>query len=110
MSDLLRLTSMCNRVAVPVIDQPQLIYLLTEIVPGKAISNVRLPLNFSLVLDQSGSMAGDKLRTMKEAVNHIIDQLGADDIISIVAFQSRTDILAPAQPARDKEALKRAVN
>jgi len=110
MPDLLKLTSMCNRAAVPVIDQPQLIYVLTELVPGKAISNVRLPLNFSLVLDHSGSMAGEKLRTMKEAVNHIIDQLGEEDIISIVTFQSRTEILAPAQPARDKEALKRAVN
>ena len=110
MSDLLKLTSMCNRAAVPVIDQPQLIYVLTELVPGKAISNVRLPLNFTLVLDHSGSMAGEKLRTMKEAVNHIIDQLGSEDIISIVIFQSRTEILAPAQPARDKEALKRAVN
>jgi len=110
MSDLLNLTSMCNRAAVPVIGQPQLIYVLTELVPGMAISNVRLPLNFSLVLDHSGSMAGEKLRTMKEAVNHIIDQLGEDDIISIVTFQSRTEILAPAQPARDKEALKRAVN
>ncbi len=110
MSDLLKLTSMCNRAAVPVIDEPQLIYVLTELVPGKAISNVRLPLNFCLALDHSGSMAGEKLRTMKEAVNHIIDQLGVEDILSIVTFQSRTEILAPAQPARDKEALKRAVN
>ena len=110
MSDLLKLTSMCNRAAVPVIDQPQLIYTLIELVPGMAISNVRLPLNFTLVLDHSGSMAGEKLRTMKEAVNHIIDQLVPEDIISIVSFQSRTEILAPAQPARDKEALKRAVN
>ena len=110
MSDLLKLTSICNRAAVPVLDQPQLIYVLTELVPGKVISNVRLPLNFTLVLDHSGSMAGEKLRTMKEAVNQIIDQLGVEDILSIVIFQSRTEILAPAQPARDKEALKRAVN
>jgi Ca-activated chloride channel family protein len=93
-----------------VIDQPQLIYVLTELVPGAAIANVRLPLNFSLVLDHSGSMAGEKLRTMKEAVNNIIDQLCAEDIISIVTFQSRTEILASAQPATDKETLKRAVN
>lgn len=110
MSDLLKLTSICNRMAVPVIDLPQLIYVLTELVPGKAISNVRLPLNFTLILDHSGSMAGEKLRTMKEAVNHIIDQLGPEDIISIVTFQSRTEILSPAQPTRDKEALKRLVN
>jgi Ca-activated chloride channel homolog len=110
MSDLLKITSICNREAVPVIDQPQLIYVLTEIVPGNVISNVRLPLNFALVLDHSGSMAGEKLRTMKQAVNRIIDQLQPDDIISIVSFQSRTDILAPAQLAREKEALKQAVN
>jgi len=110
MSDLLKLNSLCNRAAAPVIEQPQLIYVLIELLPGQAISNVRLPLNFSLVLDHSGSMAGDKLRTMKQAVNQIIDQLSPEDIISIVAFQSRTDILASAQPARDKETLKLAVN
>ncbi len=110
MSELLKLTSMCSRLAVPVIEQPQLIYVLTELIPGVSISNTRLPLNFTLVLDHSGSMAGEKLRTMKEAVKNIIDQLGEEDIISIVGFQSRTEILAPAQPVRDKVALKRAVD
>ena len=98
MAELLKLSSICNRVAVPVIEQPQLIYVLTELIPGAIISNTRLPLNFTLILDHSGSMAGEKLRTMKEAVNNIIDQLCEDDIISIVGFQSRAEILAPAQP------------
>jgi Ca-activated chloride channel family protein len=63
-----------------------------------------------LLLDHSGSMAGEKLRTMKEAVKNIIDQLSPDDVVSIIAFESKTNVLAPAQPARDRDAIKRQVD
>lgn len=110
MSDVMQLTSMCNRVGVPVISQPQLVYVLTELSPGAGISNVRLPLNFALVLDRSGSMEGDKIRTMKEAVKNIIELLNPDDVVSIVTFESDTRVLVPAQPATDKAKLKREVD
>jgi Ca-activated chloride channel family protein len=110
MSDLLQLTSLCNRAAVPVVNQPQLVYVLTELLPGPAVSNVRLPVNFALVLDRSGSMAGEKLRTMKEAVKNIIDQLESTDIVSIVAFETKTHVLVRAQPAANKQELKRQVD
>ncbi len=109
MSDSLKLTSVCNRSAVAVMNQPQLVYILNEIIPGVVISDVRLPLNFTLVLDRSGSMAGEKIRTLREAVKNIIDQLSPDDTISIVTFESRTQVLAPAQPVTDKDELKRQV-
>ncbi len=110
MSEVLQLTSMCNRSGVPVLNQPQLVYVLTELSPGSAMSNVRLPLNFTLVLDRSGSMAGPKLRTMKEAVKNIIDQLSPNDVVSIVTFETRTQLLVEAQQATDKESLKRKVD
>jgi Ca-activated chloride channel family protein len=110
MSDVLRLNSLCNRTGVPVLDQPQLIYVLTELLPGEALSKERLPLNFALLLDRSGSMAGEKLRTMKEAVKNIIGQLDANDIVSIIAFETRTHVLVPAQPATDKAALRQQVD
>ncbi|MFC1878903.1 VWA domain-containing protein [Chloroflexota bacterium] len=110
MSDVMQLTSMCNRNGVPVLNQPQLIYVLTELAPGSAMSNVRLPLNFALVLDRSGSMAGPKLRTMKEAVKNIIDQLEPNDIVSIVTFETRTQVIVDAQPASDKDNLKRRID
>jgi Ca-activated chloride channel family protein len=104
------ITSVCNRSAVPILNTPQLVYLLTEISPGVEFSNVRLPINLTLVLDCSGSMAGTKLRNLKEAVKHIIDQLDPADIISIVTFASRPKVLFPSQPAADKKTLKQEVD
>lgn len=110
MSDVIQLTSVCNRNAVPVLQTPQLIYVLTELFPGPAMSNVRMALNLTLVLDRSGSMAGEKLRNLKSAVKRIIDQLDPADVISIVTFETKTQVLVPAQPATDKADLKRLVD
>ncbi|XP_045084182.1 uncharacterized protein [Aegilops tauschii subsp. strangulata] len=40
------------------------------------------------VLDISGSMFGDKLEQMKQAMTNVIDKLGNDDRLSIVSFES----------------------
>jgi len=110
MSDVLQLTSLLNRSGIPVLDQPQLIYILTEMLPGQAMSNVRLPLNFAFVLDHSGSMYGEKLRTMKEAVNNIIDMLLPEDLISIVTFESKTHVLVQSQTVVDKASFKQKID
>ena len=110
MSEVVQLTSQCNRNSVALMDKPQLVYILTELLPGTAVSNVRLPLNFTLVLDRSGSMAGEKLHVMKEAVNNMIDQLQPDDVISIVTFETKTQVLVPAQLAVDKSDLKQKID
>jgi len=110
MSEAVKLTSRCNRSGVILIDKPQLIYILTEIFPGVAVSSTRLPLNFTLVLDRSGSMAGEKLNTMKDAVKNIIDELQPDDVISIITFETKAQVLVPAQFAIDKTSLKEKVD
>ncbi len=55
-------------------------------------------------------MAGEKLTTMQEAVKKIIEQLEDQDIVSIITFESRTEILASAASAKDKTGLKRLVD
>jgi Ca-activated chloride channel family protein len=110
MSDALQFTAQCNKASVPVLNQPQLIYLLTELLPGTAMANTRMPLNFALVLDRSGSMEGDKLRAVKMAVKNIIDLLEPADVISIVTFEQNTQVLIPAQAVTDKNGLKRKVD
>lgn len=102
--------STCNRAAVPVLNTPQLIYLLLELFPGQEMANTRMPLNFALVLDRSGSMEGAKLEMMREAVKAIIDQLDANDVISVITFEASTQVIIPAQTARDKQDLKRKID
>jgi len=110
MSNYLKVTSLCNRPAIPVLERSQMIYMLVELYPGEAVSGVHLPLNFALVLDQSGSMAGEKLFTMKEAVKNIIDQLEPDDYVSLISFETKPHILVESQPALDKGRLKNLVD
>ncbi len=109
MSETLNLTTLCNRSAVLASNPSQLVYVLTELVPGQALAAQRLPLNFTLVLDRSGSMAGEKIRTMREAVKNIIDLLTPDDIVSVVTFESRTLVFVPAQAATNKLELKQQI-
>ncbi len=110
MPDDIQLTCLSNKTAVPVMDKAQLLYVLSEITPGGFAPNVRLPLNFALVLDRSGSMAGEKIRIMREAVKNIIDQLDPTDVISVITFESTTQVLIPAQGVGNKPLLKSMVD
>src|SRR5450759_897521 len=69
----------------------------------------RSPLNLSVVVDRSGSMSGDKLNSVKQALGHLIDQLGASDRLSIVLFDDRVDIWVKPTLVTDPNSLKAAV-
>jgi Ca-activated chloride channel homolog len=73
-------------------------------IPGEIGGN--LPLNLCLILDRSGSMAGEPLRTVKEAVERLLDQLRPDDRISIVAFNSTAEVIVPNQYVEEPGRIK----
>ena len=107
------LTSTLSKDNVPVTGQAQLVYALLEIMPTEVMAAVQMPLNFSLVLDKSGSMSGKKIQQVKDAVKYVIDLLGDQDHISIITFSSSTSTMANSQQVRtasDKTALKRKVD
>ena len=61
------------------------------------------PVNLSLVIDKSGSMAdADKLSRVKEALLTLVSQLRETDVLSIVVFDSEAQVLLPARRIGDR--------
>jgi Ca-activated chloride channel family protein len=90
---------------------PQQAYVLVEAMPTPAApGKVSQPVNFCLVLDRSGSMAGEKLHQLKDAAKLVIDRLGPQDWLSVVVFDDRADIIVPAGTVQDCNALKRKID
>ena len=99
-----------NKPNFPVTGGPQLVYVLLEAMPTDVVAAVQMPLNFALVLDQSGSMAGTKLNNMKTAAKMAIDQMGSNDIVSIVLYDESARVIVPAQPVTNKAELHRKID
>lgn len=88
----------------PVGGVPQVNYLLVEAQPATS-SDMLVPLNFCFVLDHSGSMKGEKLSSMKRATKRVIERLKPQDVVSLVIFDDTVEVVLPATPATDKDAL-----
>lgn len=70
----------------------------------------RTPLNISLVIDRSGSMAGDKMEYVKRAANFVVDNLGSEDMFSIVIYDDAIETLIPSGRLENKTAVKNKIN
>jgi len=94
----------------PVTGGSQVAYVLLEAKPTEMMAQVRMPLNFALVLDHSGSMKGAKLRNVKEAVKQVIDRLEPTDYVSVVIFDDTSQVVIPSMPANDPIGMKNAID
>lgn len=73
-------------------------------------SSYRTPLNLALVIDRSGSMAGDKLRQAKLAAHEAVDRLASYDVVSLVVYGTEAVVLRPANEVGDGRSLHRAID
>ncbi len=110
MADEVSLTVQLNKTNFPVTGGPQLAYVLIEAMPTAALASVQMPINFSLVLDRSGSMYGQKLNDMKQAANLAVDQMTPQDMLSIIIFDDKVDVMIPAQPVTDPNRIKQQID
>jgi Ca-activated chloride channel family protein len=94
---------------IPVLNESQVLYLLVELVPDPTITATQSPLNLTLVIDRSTSMNGVRLERTKVAAHRLIDQLSAKDVLSVIAFSDRAEVLVKAAPLTDKNAAKTLV-
>lgn len=70
----------------------------------------RLPLNLCLVIDRSGSMEGEPLEYVKRACGHVVDLLDQNDILSVVTFEERVEVVMPARRVLNKGLIKEHIN
>jgi Ca-activated chloride channel homolog len=69
----------------------------------------RSPINVGIVLDRSGSMQGEKIRRAREAAIDAVRMLDAQDIVSIVTYDTVVEVLVPATRLTDPEMVIKAI-
>ncbi len=112
MANTMEFSGLFNKSFLPYMAQPQLLYAYFEARPGggtRGASTARLPLNFSLVLDRSGSMSGPKITQLREAVRTLIGRLEPTDTVAVVAFNAHSDVLIPATNAGNRAVLSERI-
>lgn len=77
----------------------------------EAPNSARPPLNLSLVLDRSGSMADKgKIEYLREAAKMAVGSLGERDVVSVVEFDDRITLMWPASHVHDIEHLQSEID
>jgi Ca-activated chloride channel homolog len=62
----------------------------------------QIPLNLILVFDTSTSVAGERMQSLLEAGNALLDGLRPLDRVALLSFSTRVRLLAPLTPSRDQ--------
>lgn len=63
--------------------------LLPSTASEKELDELRVPIDLICIVDQSGSMQGDKITLLKETLNYIVDQMNSSDRLAIVSFDTQ---------------------
>jgi Ca-activated chloride channel family protein len=93
------------------VQQPHKLYLIARLTAGSAPDDLkRRPLNLSLVIDHSGSMAGDKLDYTRQAAQFLVQNLSMRDVLSIVIYNNRVETLVAPAPVQHKDAITQRID
>jgi len=88
-----------DREAVPAGSPQTVVVKISLDAPELPRGGARPPVNLALVLDRSGSMAGDKIAKAREAAIEGLRRLTEGDVFSLVAYDHVVETLVPAQSA-----------
>jgi Ca-activated chloride channel family protein len=88
------------------VEQSQKVYLMARLTSGPAPEpRRRRPLNLSLVIDRSGSMAGDKIAYTRQAAQFLVQNLSSKDLLSVVVYHGSVEVLFPPEPVINKDTI-----
>jgi Ca-activated chloride channel family protein len=89
------------------LDEPQMLYFILELgTPAAARGAPASPLNVCLVLDRSTSMLGEKMDVVKATAIQVLRNLRPQDVLSVVTFSDRAEVIIPAAYHQDKARLE----
>lgn len=89
------------------LEEPQMLYLIVELeTPAEARKTPAPPLNVCLVLDRSTSMKGEKMDVVKSTAIQILRNLRPQDILSVVTFSDRAEVIIPAAYHQERARLE----
>jgi Ca-activated chloride channel family protein len=93
------------------LDAPQMIYVLVDIQPHTEVQKeaTRQHLNVALVVDCSTSMSGARMQHVKVAAADLVEALGSQDRLALVAFSDRAQVLAPTHLVDNPRIFKSAL-
>jgi Ca-activated chloride channel homolog len=92
-----------SRNVIPIIPGPQLHYVLVDLICTADVDLTHLPpFHLCLVLDKSTSMQGTRMDMVKASATQLIRQFRPQDILSVITFSDRAEVLIP--PTRASEA------
>jgi Ca-activated chloride channel family protein len=106
MKEDVKIRCLVSKDTLPVTETEQVVYAVVDIKAGSGIMSGAMPANFGLVLDRSGSMDGEKMDNLKEAVGYVVDHLKDDDLVSVTIFDDQVETLVTNQSAKNREGIK----
>jgi Ca-activated chloride channel family protein len=98
-----------NRNQLPILDSEQIFYVILDIQPETQYVYNRQPLNITLVIDCSNSMRGSRIHNVKMAGTDLLNALREDDYLSVITFNDRARIEAPASQVGNKRIFQSAI-
>lgn len=91
-----------SRIIVPYLDEPQLVYALLELVcKAEPDRSQYPPIHVCLVVDRSTSMHGERIDEVKANIFQFFKLLKPNDLISVVTFSDRADVVIPPSRIAD---------
>lgn len=89
------------------LDEPQMLYAILELqAPVESRRAPSPPLNVCIVLDRSTSMKGEKMDVVKATAIQVLKNIRPQDILSVVAFSDRAEVIIPASYNQDRSRLE----
>ncbi len=90
--------------------EDELTVLVELVAPELPASEPRPAATVQVVLDRSGSMGGERLDAALDALVALVDRLAPTDRFGLVTFDSEVEVVVPAGPLTDKQAVKHAIH